>query len=536
MKFARWSRILLACLVLSTAFGLVGGQRAFAGERGKAAAIIYKIQIKDLAGQTVDVEASFPVSKAREILYLPVWTPGYYVKEDHKKNVVRIQAYDDSGRELAITDAGPNRWAVDTRGSHKIVVRYGLSAKERSVSRNEVTPTYAVLNGSATYITVKGDEHLSQEVLLELPEGWKSAAGLRKMGVGEAPRFAAADYEELVDSPILAGDLEILDFTSKGTPHQIAYNRGAVAVDKARVVSDLKTMVDETRGFWGEKPWRNYAFLIAFRDKTGGGLEHAHSTFVNVNPERFATEPGYNAFVALLAHEYQHAFNVKRLRPVELGPFDYEVVPTVSTLWISEGLTSYYSNLMLRRSGLIDDERYLGMLSKQITALQNSPGRLKQSLEQSSMGVWSNSLSGVGASDSTVSYYVKGEVAGFLLDAHIREVSGDKASLDDVMRKAYGKYSGKVGFRPEQFTAVAESVSGQPLKDWFSSVVGSPGELDYAEALDAYGLDLTRSETKDGSKFVLSVSTGEDQTQAARRKAWLGTNRSAGSKASMLGG
>ena len=522
MKFARWSRLLPVFLVLMAILGVAGGRQALAGEHGKAAAIRYDIRIKDLAGQTVDVEARFPVSQAREILYIPVWTPGYYVKEDHKKNVIRIQAYDDGGRALAITDAGPNRWAVDTRGARRIVVRYALSATERSVSRNEVTPTYAVLNGSATYITVKGGEHRAQEVSLNLPEGWRSATGLRKIGPGDAPRFAADDYEELVDSPILAGDLEILDFTSKGTPHQIAYNRGAVPVDNARVLSDLKTMVDETRGFWGEKPWRNYAFLIAFRDKTGGGLEHAHSTFVNVNPQRFATAPGYDAFVSLIAHEYQHAFNVKRLRPVELGPFDYETVPAVSTLWISEGLTSYYSNLMLRRSGLIDEAHYLGMLSKQITALQTSPGRLKQSLEQSSLGVWSNSLSGVGASDATVSYYVKGEVAGFLLDAHIRKVSGDKASLDDVMRKAYGKYSGQVGFRPEQFTAVAQDVAGHSLKAWFSTVVGSPSELDYAEALEAYGLDLTQSENKDGPKFTLSVAPDADAAQTARRRAWLG--------------
>jgi predicted metalloprotease with PDZ domain len=523
MKSARWSMALLAIFVFSAAFCSGGVQKALAGERGEAKAISYKIHIGDLMAQTLDVEASFPVSKAQETLYIPVWTPGYYVKEDYKKNVARIQAYDGGGRELPLTDAGANRWLVNTSGADKLVVRYVLSAKERSVSRNEVTPTYAVLNGSATYITVKGSEHLAQEVALDLPAGWVSATGLRAIGSGDKPRFAAESYEELVDSPIMVGDLEVLEFTSSGTPHQIAYNRGAVAVDNARLVSDLKAMVDETRGLWGEKPWRKYAFLIAFRDKTGGGLEHAYSTLVNVNPQRFATAPGYSAFVALVAHEYQHAFNVKRLRPVELGPFDYETAPTVSTLWISEGLTSYYSNLMLRRSGLIDEDRYLGALSKQITALQNSPGRLKQSVEQSSMGVWSNSNSGVAASDATVSYYIKGEVAGFLLDAHIRKLTAGKTSLDDVMRKAYERYSGKVGFRPEEFTAVAESVSNRPLKAWFSSVIGSPVEVDYAEALDWYGLDLARSETKDEAKFVLTVAPDADSKQTARRQAWLGS-------------
>ena len=180
---------------------------------------------------------------------------------------------------------------------------------------------------------------------------------------------------------------------------------------------------------------------------------------------------------------------------------------------------------MLRRGGLIDTERYLAMLSRQITALQTSPGRLKQSLEQSSQGVWSNSLSGVGASDATVSYYVKGEVAGVLLDAHIRKLSDGKASLDDVMRQAYRRYGGKTGFRPEQFTAVAETVAGHPLQPWFAAAIGAPGELDYAEALDWYGLDLTRTETPDGPKFALSVAPDADAAQTARRRAWLGTER-----------
>lgn len=490
---------------------------------GDRSRVRYDIRIADPATQTVDVEARFPVSQAQATLYIPVWTPGYYVKEDFKKDVLGLTATDERGRALTVTDAGANRWTVDTGGARQLVVRYGLSAKARSVSLNEVAPTYAVLNGSATYVTVKGDEHLPQDVSLALPTGWKSATGLKAKGAG----FAAENYEELVDSPIMAGDLQILEFTSKGTPHRIAYNRGAVAVDDARVTADLKTMVDQTRGFWGEKPWRGYSFLIAFRDKTGGGLEHAHSTFVNVNPERFATPAGYDAFVSLIAHEYQHAFNVKRLRPVELGPFDYETPPTVSTLWISEGLTSYYSNLMLRRSGQADDARYLGGLSRQISALQNAPGRLKQSLEQSSLGVWSNSLSGVGASDATVSYYIKGEVAGFLLDAHIRKLTGGKASLDDVMRKAYAQYSGKTGFTPAQFQAVAEAVAGQSLQPWFASVVGAPGEVDYAEALDWYGLALTRTEAKagakDGAKFELSIAPDATPAQTARRKAWLGS-------------
>lgn len=507
MKLALWPVVLLT--IASSPSALAAGPDKV---------VRYRVSIPDPAAQAVEVEASFPVSHARETLYIPVWTPGYYVKEDYKKNVVRIDARDDKGRALAVSDAGANRWTVEAAGAREIIVRYGLIANERSVSRNEVTPTYAVLNGSATYITLKGDEHLAQAVTLDLPKGWLSATGMEK--VGES--FAAADYEELVDSPIMAGDLAVLEFTSRGTPHQVVYNRGAVDVNDARVVSDLKTMVDETRGFWKAKPWPHYSFLIAFRTKTGGGLEHSYSTFVNVNPERFATPAGYDAFVGLLAHEYQHAFNVKRLRPRELGPFDYEAAPAVSTLWISEGLTSYFSNLMLRRSGLVDDDRYLAGLSRQITALQTSPGRLKQSVEQSSLGVWSNSLSGTSASDSTVSYYIKGEVAGFLLDAHVRRLTNGKASLDDVMRAAFARYGGKTGFKPEEFEAVAEQVVGQSLKPWFDSVIAAPGEVDYAEALNWYGLVLTERQGEKGRSFALSLKPDATPEQVMRRKAWLG--------------
>lgn len=481
----------------------------------------YEISVKDIGGQRAEVIARFPVNEASTILYMPVWTPGYYVKEDYKAGVVEIHASDANGNGLAMQDPGGNRWVVDTSGAEWLVVRYVLSAKGRSVSLNEISRNYAVFNGSATYIAAKGQEARRHVVTLSLPAGWKSASGLEVVNSNGIDAYMASSYEDLIDSPIMVGDLEIAEFDSMGTAHAVAYNRGAAEVDVAKIAADLKVMTDETRTFWAEKPWPKYVFLIAFRD-AGGGLEHKYSTFVNVSPGRFAAPTGYGTFMSLLAHEYQHAFNVKRLRPFELGPFDYESTPMVSTLWISEGLTSYYSNLMLKRSGLVDADAYLAGLSRQITALQNSPGRLRQSLEQSSLGVWSNSLSGVGASSETVSYYVKGEVVGFLLDAHIRRLTGGGKSLDDVMKAAYERYSGDAGFHPDEFYAVAEAVIGQPLGDWFSVVIGSASELDYSEALEWFGLALERTASSDGmEKWTLSVAEGVDPAQASQLHDWL---------------
>ena len=485
----------------------------------------YAISIEDPASRTAVVEAAFPgtgPAEAETILYLPVWTPGYYVKEQYKDNVLGLQAFDGTGRELAVEDAGPNRWRV-APSDGGLVVRYTLSATGTSVSTNTVDDGYAVFNGSATYVTAQGSESLPREVALSLPDGWTSASGLREAGGPDAHRYMAEDYPELVDSPVMAGNLQVLEFESAGTPHYVVYNRGVAEVDDATMVSDLATMVDETRRFWEAPPWRKYVFMVAFRDARGG-LEHAHSTFVNVEPTRFATPAGYRAFVSLMAHEYQHAFNVKRLRPVELGPFDYEATPVVAGLWIPEGLTSYYSNLMLRRSGWAGVDDYLAGLSAQIDRLQGSPGRLKQSLEQSSREVWTNSLSGVGASDDTVSYYTKGEVAGFLLDARIRRLTDGKRSLDDVMREAYRRYSGDTGFRHGEFEAVAEEVAGVPLRDWFATVVESAVEVDYDEALDWYGLVLERVDAGDGKapRWVLATDPAADEAQRRHLAEWLG--------------
>lgn len=507
-----WLFAFLAMSVAGTARADTGVGAATSGP-----VVRYAISVADREGRTAEVEARFPVAGATTVLYMPTWTPGYYVREDYKADVTGFLARDGDGRALSVRDPGGNRWIVDTSGATELVVRYRLSAKGRSVSSNEVADDYAVFNGSATYVAGKGLEALPHSVSLSLPGGWTSAAGLPPAGRADA--FLAANYEELVDSPILAGELERVEFESAGTPHAIVYNRGAADVDQARLVADLKAMADQTRRFWREEPWPRYVFLVAFRDAPGG-LEHKYSTFVNMDPERFATPAGYRAFVSLLAHEYQHAFNVKRLRPFGLGPFDYEDTPSIPTLWISEGLTSYYSNLMLRRSGLIDTDAYLAILSRQITALQNAPGRLKQSLERSSLEVWSNSLSGVGASSDTVSYYTKGEVVGFLLDAHLRKLTGGRRSLDDVMRAAYRKYSGDAGFRPGEFAAIVEQVAGQPVQEWLAALVGSAGEVDYAEALDWYGLSLERDPAGDG-RTTWTLGLAADPVQRARLRDWL---------------
>jgi predicted metalloprotease with PDZ domain len=281
-------------------------------------------------------------------------------------------------------------------------------------------------------------------------------------------------------------------------------------------------MVRAVRRFWGFLPYRRYVFLNVFR-QGGGGLEHKNSTLLTVNAARVATPEGYRSWLAFAGHEYFHAFNVKRLRPAELGPFDYEKEPRTTSLWLSEGVTSYYAALMLSRAGLTAPPDFLASMSSVIRQLQQAPGRLVQTLEQSSYDVWNNSLSGVNPNATTVSYYVKGEVVGLLLDAHIRQMTGGSRSLDDVMRLAYERYAGDRGFTPDEFRATAEEVARIDLRDWFRRALASTEELDYAEALSWYGLRFAASSAQDPkAAWTLEARDDASDAQKTQLRALLG--------------
>jgi predicted metalloprotease with PDZ domain len=234
---------------------------------------------------------------------------------------------------------------------------------------------------------------------------------------------------------------------------------------------------------WGFLPFKRYVFLCAFR-RGGGGLEHRNSMLVTSSATAMRTPASYVSWLNFLSHEYFHAFNAKRLRPVELGPFDYEKEPRTTGLWVAEGITSYYDGLLTTRTGLATDDELLAGLSGEIDRLQKSPGRLKQTLEQASLDVWTQSFSGIGGGNTTVSYYVKGPVVAFLLDAKVRQATHGARSLDDVMKAAFARYSGAHGFTAEQFRQTVEDVAGLDLRDWLQRAVGSTEELDYGQALD----------------------------------------------------
>ncbi len=484
--------------------------------------IVYTIRFPSPDTHYAEVEAAIPTGRRASIeLMMAVWSPGFYRVEDYANRVQGLAARIPDGRTLEVEQTRKNRWRIQTGGAPGVIVSYRLLCNGRSVTANWVGDDLLVLNGAATFITLAEQARRPHEVRLELAPKWKRAmTGLDAAPGGLPNHFRAADYDTLVDSPIVAGDLAVREFDLDGSKHYVVDAGEAGQWDGERAAQDLEKIVRETRRFWGFLPFKKYVFLNVFR-QGGGGLEHKNSTLLTSSPR--ASTPSLR-WLMFVSHEYFHAFNVKRLRPVELGPFDYERPPQTGSLWVSEGLTSYYGELLVCRAGIGAPQDCLASLSSHITQLQNSPGRLVQTLEQSSLDVWNSGTSGVGRNTATlVSYYVKGPVVGSLLDAKIQRTTGGRKSLDDVMRLAYKRYSGERGFTPEQFRRTAEEVAGADLREWFRKAISSVEELDYTEALDWFGL---RFATTDGQQpaqgWKLEIREDATEVQKRRLQAWLG--------------
>jgi predicted metalloprotease with PDZ domain len=487
--------------------------------------IVYTVRFPAPEKHVAEVEATFPTDGRSSFeLMMAVWSPGFYRVEDYAKKVEGVSARTPDGALLEVESTKGNRWRISGKGAPKVVVSYRLACDRRSVTMNWVAPDLVVLNGAAAFPTfVEPDRRrVPHEVRLELPPRCKrSATAMPAAPDGRPDRYHAEDYDALVDSPIVAGELSIHEFDVEGSRHLLVDAGEFGQWDGPRAARDLEKMAREARRFWGFLPFRRYVFLNVF-GRAAGGLEHKDSTLLTAGPGRAGREPGSVRWLSFVSHEYFHAFNVKRLRPVELGPFDYENPPSTKCLWIAEGLTTYFGDLIIARAGLATPRDHLAAMSSLIGQLQNMRGRLVQSLEDASLDVWASGTSGVGRDAATkLSYYVKGPVVGFLLDAKIRRATDDRRSLDDVMRLAYRRYSGERGFTPEQFRATAEEVAGVDLDEWFRKAISSTDELDYREALDWFGLRFAPAEDP-AKAWNLEVREDATEDQKAHFRAWVG--------------
>jgi predicted metalloprotease with PDZ domain len=437
----------------------------------------------------MDVSVAVPTDRRPDVeLMMAVWTPGSYLVREYERNVEAVTAASPDGRALAVVKSDKNRWRVTTGGAASVTVRYRVYGREMSVRTNWVEAGFALVNGAPTFLTLADRTPRAHEVTITLATGWsRSMTGLPEMA-GGPHRYRAPDFDTLADSPILIGNPTVYEFTVDGKKHYLVNEGEGGVFDGARATKDLEAIVREHRRMWGPLPYDKYLFLNLLVE-AGGGLEHKNSTVLMGSRWLTRTRRPYTAWLHLASHEFFHVWNIKRLRPVELGPFDYENEVHTKSLWIAEGVTDYYADLALHRAGLITREEYLDMLSDMIEELQTTPGRQVQSAEMASFDAWikyyrpdENSI------NTSISYYTKGSVVGLLLDARIRKATSGAKSLDDVMKAAYDKYSGMKGYTADEFRAVAEQVAGVSLKAFWDAAVTGTEELDYKEALDTLGL------------------------------------------------
>lgn len=463
---------------------------------------------------TIEVEAQVTApAEGRLELMMAVWTPGSYLVREYARHLETISALGPAGEELAVIKVAKNRWRVAGPAGARITVRYRLYAHELSVRTNFVDPSFALVNGAPTFLVPAGESGPAAgafTVRLELPEGWTRVA--TSLPALAAPRtFRAADYDQLVDSPIYAGSGTLRELAIDGVVHALLDEGGDEFWQGERALADLGKIAAAHRGlFGGAFPYPRYLFLNLLVE-ADGGLEHKDSTVIMASRWQAGTRKGYLDWLALVSHEHFHAWNVKRLRPVELGPFDYEREVHTESLWIAEGLTSYYDELQVHRAGLMTRKEYLERLSDQLEAFATTPGRLVQPVTAASWDAWIKFYRpDENSGNSRVSYYQKGALVGLLLDVEIRRATDGERSLDDVLRAAWTRYAGDRGFRSDEFRALFSEVAGTDLSGLVARWLDTPEDLDFGPVLAWYGLRFKTPDDDDPPAGWLGAETKVD--------------------------
>ena len=464
-------------------------------------AVRHELSFPRAHNQYVHVESVFPAGSGPFELVMPVWTPGSYLVREFSAHVERLDATGPDGTPLAVRKTAKNRWRVDPDGAGEVRVAYDVWAGELHVGTSWVESSFALLNGAGLFLFTRDSRSLPQLLTVSLPQGW-TAAHSSMDRPGPAWRFRAADYDELVDSPLVAGSTVQHDFEVAGHPYGLVFSGENPMWDGERAAADAARLIGAHQAFWGINPFTQKYLVMTLFMGSFAGLEHDHSTVLMIDALSTRNSREYQRWLGLVSHEFFHAWNVRRMRPQALSEYDYEKETYIRELWLAEGLTSYYDELLLFRSGLIDVGDYLRLLAKEIRNYETTPGREIRSAELASFDTWiKHYRQDENSVNSTVSYYRKGAVIGFVLDTAIRRETRGDASLDDVMRAMFQRYgrpeSG--GYPPGAFEDIVEEIAGSEVRLLTGRLVRETIDPDVDSALAWYGLALDRNPAANGN-------------------------------------
>jgi predicted metalloprotease with PDZ domain len=495
--------------LLSVVLGCLSGAVSAAETR-------YQVDLSERAMQQVTIEARFSEVTGDTLdFHLPVWRSGLYLVLDFVGTVSGLEVGDEEGNPLVVEQVAKSSWRVSRpdSGAGDVVVRYRVYADSLTDRTRHVDTEHAFLNPAAVFVYADQLRDQPIEVNIDLPDGWQAASGMEQPDQG---RFVAPHYDRLVDSPIEAGTFDLVTFEAGGMTVDFLIH-GTWDGDEERLVNDMSAIVTATAEVFAEAdrglPTDYYLFMLHSGQGLGGGTEYYNSTVVHTDPRAFWDEERWQGFLGLMAHEFFHTWNVKRFRPAGIDRYDYQNINYTELLWVAEGLTSYYDQLLPVRAGLISVDDYRDQLAGTISGVVDAPGYSQDTLAQASLEAWTKGCHrgadrAADKPNRTVSFYSQGGLLGLVLDLEIRRVSEGDRSLDTVMSSLYDDFPlGGGGFTYADFRERLAATGGDALAEQLDGWVYDAQPLPLTDALASIGWVLEREDTSEAPVQVsLDVS------------------------------
>ncbi len=461
--------------------------------------VVHAISFPGLAQQYVRVRSEFPVSGNQAILRMASWTPGSYLIRDFSSDLDRISIRSEAGELLRFTKTGKNTWQVPLNGHTRLLVEYDVHAGDLSVNTSWVSSEFVLINGASVFLYTDHSRTMPHRVRVQAPQSLGRVMTPLPQS-GNSNEFLASSFDELVDSPVLIDDTVAHRFSHRGHDYNLLNVGSTELWDGPQSALDVRAIVAATNDFWGVIPLDRDYWFFNILVENNGGLEHDHSTVIMGSRWQMLNREDYIKWLSLVAHEYFHSWNMRRMRPLNLAHYDYEKEQYSRALWFAEGISSYYDNLMLSRAKLVSPDEYFKRLAIDLHKLETTPGRKLISLEQASHDAWIRHYQpDANSQNSTISYYTKGAILGLVLDTRIRKTTSNRFSLDDVMRRMYQRW-GKTPYPDDAFLDAVESVAGTEVRAWLGPLLNTAARLEVDEALDWYGLVLDRHPVNTAAK------------------------------------
>ena len=501
---------------------LAGVATTIMGAASAQAQVAYHVDFTDPVHHRAMVSATFPAAPGETLdVKMPDWRTGAYEIRDLANGVSQFRAMDAAGKPLAARKIDKQTWRIE-RGPGPVTVSYELYANELTKRTRQINDTHAFLDASATFVYADAHRAEPVTVTLDTPDNWRSFSGMDAAGTSG---FRAASFDVLVDSPIDTGVNDSRTFTVAGKDYLLVATE--VPFDLDRMAADLEKLVAAAvPGFWSDYPFDRYVFMVHGTESGGGATEHMNSTVIQLPRQAFTVPQGYASFLGTASHEFIHTWNVKAYRPGELVPYDYDAPNYTTLFWVAEGSTSYFTDPLLLKAGLIDTDEMLAEIGRLIQGNRNRPGRLVQSVAEASFDEWISPDSPDRSRNDWVNIYSEGQMISWMLDLALLDATDGRVAYRDVHQALYARAkAGRQGFGEADMLAIMAEMTGRDWSDWWERHVHQPVDPDYRALLRTVGLEMVEGERVNSLEAALgSAQRGglEVRTIVKDGAAWRG--------------